>query len=188
MRLMHASCACLPCSCLVDERYTKRVYIRTSSRVTLYRCVNSRAYLTGLSFARHPREKQAFSTYLSEFRKLAGQHGGELAVYTHYYEWRIEIIVQNGMATKAFGIKSMIRFLKDVYGFRRVILFAHGNSSNDLPMIQLAKSMKSEDRRKLGQSSWVGGVSDIASHILRDVDTLQQGVVGLGRYVKNIIW
>jgi selenocysteine lyase/cysteine desulfurase len=46
--------------------------------------------------------------------------------------------VQDGMATKAFVVKSMIRFLKDVYGFKRVILFAHDHSSNYLPLIQLA--------------------------------------------------
>jgi hypothetical protein len=70
----------------------------------------------GLSFARRPREEQAFSTYLAQFQKLAGKRGGDLVVYTHFYEWRVEIIVQNGRATKANGIKSMIRFLQNVYG------------------------------------------------------------------------
>jgi hypothetical protein len=39
---------------------------------------------------------------------------------------------------------------------------------------------------RLGQSFWVGEVSDIANHSLRDVDTHQQGVIGLAEYVKGI--
>jgi hypothetical protein len=64
----------------------------------------------GLSFARRPREEQAFSGYLSGFQKLAGRRGSELVVCTHFYEWRIEIIVQNGQATKANDIKRLSDF------------------------------------------------------------------------------
>jgi hypothetical protein len=107
-------------------------------------------------------------------------------VYTHYYEFRIEIIIQNGRVTKANGIESVIRFLKDMYEFKRVILFAHGNSSNDLPMIQRAYKMKNKDKDSLGESFWVGVQSDIAGFCFKDVNTLQKGVIGLAEYVKSL--
>jgi hypothetical protein len=65
---------------------------------------------------------------------------------------------------------------------------AHGNSSNDLPMLYLANKMKSEHRNRLGYSFWVGEVSDVASYSFRNVDTLQHGVIGLAGHVKSIGW
>jgi hypothetical protein len=36
-----------------------------------------------------------------------------------------------------------------------------------------------ENINRLGKSFWVGDLSEIAGHSLRDVETLQQGVIGL---------
>lgn len=104
----------------------------------------------GLSFSRGNEEIAAFNKYLTKFEELARHRGGELAVYTHFYEERIEIIIQNGIATKAEGIKKMVKFLKKQYNFDEVILFAHENSSNDVPMLELAKEVKDKHQRSLG--------------------------------------
>jgi hypothetical protein len=75
-----------------------------------------------------------------------------------------------------------------MYGFSKVILFARGNSSKDLPVPFLANKMKCENRHRLGHSFWVGEMSDVASHSFRDVHTMQQGVIGLAEHVKGLEW
>jgi hypothetical protein len=48
--------------------------------------------------------------------------------------------------------------------------------------------MKSESRYRLGQSFWVGEMSDKTSDRFSDEDTLQQGLSDLAQYVKRIEW
>lgn len=71
----------------------------------------------GLSFSRGVEEIEAFNKNLKEFEAMAKRRRGELAIYTHFYEERIEIIVQNGFATKAEGISKMVNFLETKYNF-----------------------------------------------------------------------
>jgi hypothetical protein len=51
-----------------------------------------------------------------------------------------------------------------------------------------ADKMKSENRDRPGHSFWVGEMSDVASHSFRDVNTMQQSVIGLAEHVKGLEW
>lgn len=82
----------------------------------------------------------------------------------------------------------MIKFLKESYCFRHVILFAHGNSSNDIAMMKLAKDLKNNNDQSLGSCFWVGERTRAACYSLPDVDTLQAGVGRLAHQLKNMGW
>lgn len=136
----------------------------------------------GLSFPLTDTGLAAFNYYVPVFQRAAEQRNGELVVYTHYYPSKCkEIILQNGLHTKATGILKMVSWLRESYGFKQVLVFAHGNSSNDLGMIKLANQMRAV--QGLGGSFWVGGDSKIAMGSFEKVEDLQQGIIALASRV-----
>ena len=138
----------------------------------------------GLAFSYDEAEVAAFDQSLQEFQELAEARSRELAVYTHFYKDRQEIIIQSGLHTKATGIQKMVQWLKRSYGFRQVLVFAHGNSSNDRPMIELANQLRAQ--QGMGCSFWVGGLSKDAMYNFETVEELQQGVIALARRVGRV--
>jgi hypothetical protein len=68
------------------------------------------------------------------------------------------------------------------------LLFAHGNSSNDVPMILLANTMKDKQDQRLGGSLWVGEYNQIAGNSLARVSVLQQGIIQLAELLKTMGW
>jgi hydroxymethylpyrimidine pyrophosphatase-like HAD family hydrolase len=103
------------------EDLAKRILKKKEDGLDVIRLAELRPAI-GLSFSRGEKERAAYNKYLGQFEGMAKARGGELAVYTHFYEHRIEIIIRNGVHTKATGIQKMMEWLKKNYNFSHVLL------------------------------------------------------------------
>lgn len=90
-----------------------------------------------------------YGRHLAFFKNLASKRT-DIPIDDHTYDNTIKIIIQNGKHSKATGIEKVIPHLKSNFGFKKVVLFTHGNSSNDINMLKLANSLKTKAHNQLG--------------------------------------
>jgi hypothetical protein len=162
-------------------------------------------------------EMEALSKFLLKFLELAERRCSLQDIDIRYREkgfkdsswrfedWQVEVLLSLGPVNRNSGTISMMRFLSEEYKIENMILFAHGNRSEDEKMTRLASNMRyyyemrlarkmpdsnrlNMDRLNLGGGFWVGEQSDLANFSIEDVNMLQQGVTGLARHVKRVDW
>lgn len=109
-------------------------------------------------------------------------------MYDHKYDTTVEIIIQNGLHTKAIGTTKVIDHLVSILNFSNVILFTLGNSSNDIGMLKLANKYKPKVPKGYGSSYWIGCISKVSLNSLKNVGELQRGLHFIWRYIGDRGW
>jgi hydroxymethylpyrimidine pyrophosphatase-like HAD family hydrolase len=125
----------------------------------------------------------AYGRDLAQFTELEanqpkdGNGRRDIVIYTHEYQTALEIIVQNGKHTKATGVEKIMAEIM-ARGFTQTVVVAHGNSSNDIPMLDLANRQRDfTSSIKAGYSFWIGQGSTTAKMRMAFVENLQEGLI-----------